>query len=115
MPSFKKSSSINIALALLLALGAVYFSAGICSAEETPKQEFNTYEGRVSYLDWVSSEMSVNGVGTLNFYVPREAKISKLGRSITFADLNILDNVIIKYYREPTGRNVVVRITVTVV
>jgi hypothetical protein len=75
----------------------------------------NRCEGRISYLDWVTSRMVVNGVGQTEFYVTRDTKIRKLGSTIMFADLNLLDNAIVSYYEDASGKNIAVRITITVV
>lgn len=94
---------------------AVFGGTDLSCADNTQKEEYNTYEGRISDLNWVASRMTVDGVGSMEFYVPKEARITKLGSAITFADLNILDNVIVKYYEDPSGKNVVVRVTVVIV
>lgn len=100
---------------LLFFLVAASGDTKLCRADDAQKEEFNTYEGRISDINWVASKMTVNGVGSMEFYVPREAKLTKLGSSIMFADLNILDNVIVAYHEDPSGKNVAVRITVTIV
>jgi len=75
----------------------------------------NQYEGRISYINWVTSKMILNGVGQMEFYVPSNTNIRKIGRSIAFSDLNILDNATVDYYEDPSGKNITVRITITVV
>lgn len=97
---------------------AIFFIAatiGISSSYCADGPETNRYEGRISYLDWVTSKMIINGVGRMEFYVPPNTKIRKLGRSISFSDLNLLDSASVNYYEDPSGKNVAVRITITVV
>lgn len=96
----------------------VFFIAaalGISSLYCADQPKINQYEGRISYLNWVTSEMILNGVGQMEFYVPSGTKIRKLGNSINFSDLNILDNATVNYYEDPSGKNVAVRITITMV
>ncbi len=106
---------IRISLVLLFFSTAIFGDANLSCADNPRETGYNTYEGRISDINWVASRMTVDGVGSMEFYVPKEARITKLGSGITFADLNILDNVIVKYYEDPAGKNVVVRITVVIV
>lgn len=106
---------IRISLVLLFFSTAVFGGANLSCADNPRETGYNTYEGRISDINWVASRMTVNGVGSMEFHVPKEAMITKLGSAITFADLNILDDVIVKYYEDPSGKNVVVRITVVIV
>jgi hypothetical protein len=106
---------IRISLILLFFSTAVFDGMGIVCADNPRETGYSTYEGRISDIDWVASRMTVNGVGSMEFHVPKEARITKLGSIIMFADLNILDDVIVKYYEDPSGKNVVVRITVVIV
>ena len=106
---------IKTGLILLILSAALSAGARSYCADARQKDKYDTYEGRVSYLDWVTLKMRVNGVGVMEFYVPKEAKLSKLGKPIMFMDMNILDNVIITYYKDPSGRNVAIKIIVIVV
>ena len=89
------------------------FAASISYCADEPRT--GQYEGRISYLSWVASKMILNGVGQMEFYVPPGTKIRKLGVYINFSDLNILDNATVNYYKDASGVNVAVRITITVV
>lgn len=111
MARFVRIGTVTLMIFLLAAL---FVKPSICI--DKPKNlETDSFEGRVSYLNWVTSKMIVNGVGVMEFYVSREARITKLGNSITLADINILDDVIVKYYEDNSGRNIVMQITVVVV
>lgn len=97
---------------------AIFFitaALGISSPYCADQPKINQYEGRISYLSWVTSKMILNGVGQMEFYVPPGTKMRKLGSSIDFSDLNILDNATVNYYEDPSGKNVAVRITITIV
>ncbi len=102
---------INIAVAALFITATFTASISYCADEPRTSQ----YEGRISYLDWVTSKMILNGVGQKEFYVLPDTKIRKLGGSIAFSDLNILDNATVNYYEDASGKNIAVRITITVV
>lgn len=107
-------------LAKTLTIGLVTVLVVLCAASSYPAEDakkpiISEFEGRVSYLNWVTSRMKVNGVGNMEFYIPRGTRISKLGSTIMLADINILDNVIIRYLVDEHGRNIAVSINVTVV
>ncbi|MCX5665897.1 MAG: hypothetical protein NT036_02470 [Candidatus Omnitrophica bacterium] len=105
------TKAFKIAAAIFLIAAALGASPSYCADESKTSH----YEGRIAYLDWVGSKMILNGVGQMEFYVPRGTRIRKLGGSISFSDLNILDNAIVNYYEDPSGKNIAVRITITVV
>ena len=97
---------------------AIFFIAatlGILSSYCEDQPRISQYEGRISYINWVASKLILNGVGQMEFYVPPGTKIRKLSDSINFSDLNILDNAAVSYYEDPSGENVAIRITITVV
>ena len=102
------------ALALFFSIAVLAISPSYC--QDMPKKfQIKFFEGRVSYIDWVTSKIRINGVGTMEFYVPKDAPIKKLGARIWLTDINILDNALIRYYEDPSGVSVVIDIMVTVV
>jgi len=100
--------------AIFLVMATINIAFAYCAdVPDLPKT--HNYEGRIAYINWVTSKMIINGVGQKEFYVPSGTKIRKLGNYISFSDLNILDNAVVNYYEDPSGKNIVVRITITVV
>ena len=103
--------TLKVTAAIFFIAAALGMPPSYCADE--PRMD--RYEGRISYLDWVASKMILNGVGQKEFYVLPDTKIRKLGGSIAFSDLNILDNATVNYYEDASGKNIAVRITITVV
>lgn len=105
---------LKAALAVFIVTLALGVSLSYC-ADKPAGPAINHFEGRISYIDWVASRMIVDGVGRIEFHVTKDIKVRKLGNSITFANLNLLDDVIVDYYEGPSGGYIVTQITVKVV
>ena len=105
------TKALKITAVIFLIAATLGASLSYCA--DQPK--ISQYEGRISYINWVTSKMILNGVGQMEFFVPPGTNIRKLGGSIEFSDLNILDNATVSYYEDDSGKNVTVRITITVV
>ncbi|MDP3792092.1 MAG: hypothetical protein Q8R38_08645 [Candidatus Omnitrophota bacterium] len=103
---------VAIVLSAVFAVAAFFVSPSYCD----DKPQIKSFEGRVSYINWVTATIRVNGVGgEMEFYVPQNVSIRKLGATIWLMDVNILDNAIVRYYEDDSGGNTVVNITITVV
>jgi len=110
MRGFMKAFAVGLIVAIVaLSVTCSY------SVQNPKKPRIDQFEGRVSYCNWVTSIIKVRGVGNMEFYVPRGVRITKLAVPITLADINVLDNVIIRYYDDGYGKNIAVSINVTVV
>ncbi|MDO8535749.1 MAG: hypothetical protein Q7S30_01880 [Candidatus Omnitrophota bacterium] len=103
----------SVKIAIIICLVSAALGASFSYGADQPRM--NRYEGRISYLDWVTSKMIVNGVGQMEFYIPKDVRMRKLGGWITFGNLNLLDNVSVDYYEDLSGKNIAVHINVTVV
>lgn len=103
-----------ITLSLALVTATSVFSTSYC-VDLPQKKQIKIFEGRVTYISWVASKVTVSGVGLMEFYVPKDTPITKLGSQIWLSNINILDNLIVEYYIDPSGVSTAVKVTVTVV
>lgn len=110
----RKIISVIVLSSALIAASPAVLPLHCKDAQKKPQAK--SFEGRVSYINWVTSIIRINGVGgEMEFYVPKNTPISKLGSRIWLPDINILDNAIVRYYEDPSGVNLIVNITITVV
>ena len=97
---------IYVVLAALLAIAG----AAPCycqNVEEMGRME--EIDGTVTSVDWVGSILVVNDV---RLSVPDEAHLYKSNDTITLSDIEIGDQVVVKYIDKPTGDDLVISATV---
>jgi hypothetical protein len=105
---------MNSARAVLLAL-AVALSAASASAAD-----IKTAEGRISDIDWAGSKIVVrwlsqddNVFHDIAITIPDEAKLMKGANEIDFSELEISDDVTVKYYEDLDGNAALISLSVT--
>lgn len=96
---------------------AAVFSIGIaapCHCQEDQQQEqarqIATVTGNIAELDWAGSKMTIKGFNPADntnrevvISVPDDAVMNKGTEGIGFAELEIGDEVTVKYYEDPQG------------
>ena len=97
-------------------------SVGLCvtafSQVNSGKHVMKSIEGEVVAIDWVGSTLTVRWMQSdtsfdeTTFFVPDSAKITKGAETISFADIEQSDKVVIEYYDASPGPLTVVSLIV---
>lgn len=88
--------------------------------EDQSQRVVNTAEGQISDIDWAGSKMTVkwlsqddNVFHETTISVPDDAVMRKNGDSIDFSELEISDDVTVKYYEDFYGNATLINLNVT--
>jgi hypothetical protein len=90
----------GILLAAIVLFGAVLFIPCRVMAQEDPSKQcvYMAATGTVSAVDWVGNLLVVNtGGDDLSLVVDRDTVFKKGSSNITFAEVNQVDSVTVKY------------------
>jgi len=110
---------MNSMRVLLLSVALLSVPAfGHC--EDQGQRVVNTAEGQISDIDWAGSKLTVkwlsqddNVFHETTISVPDDAVMRKNGDSIDFSELEISDDVTVKYYEDFYGNATLITLNVT--
>ncbi|MFH0771520.1 MAG: hypothetical protein V1933_02750 [Candidatus Omnitrophota bacterium] len=94
-------------------LGAISFKFSYCQdySESQQVEEFSGYAGTVTAVDWVASIVVINDV---SFKVDSNVVITKGMDTIGFSNINIGDQVDVRYHKDLSDALVVVNMIVKI-
>lgn len=84
-------------------------AAAPCYAEDSEAQRAETMRGSVTSVDWVGAAMSVDNTA---FSVPPGTDIYKGSGRVGFSDINVGDQAIVTFKRDPSGMPEAISITI---
>ena len=93
----------------LMKMGIIVFLAALilCTACNSycddSGRELKTFRGSVMEIDWVGSLLTVEGMDEITFYVPPGTRIINGVEKVSLSDIEQNENVLIKYYDDPSG------------
>jgi len=113
-----RSICMNKALAALAAAALIIASAA--DSTTAADREIRTAAGQLTGIDWAGSKIVVrwlsqddNTFHDAAITVPDDAKIRKGAEEINFSELEISEDVTVKYYEEPDGTATLINLSVT--
>jgi len=106
-----------LGVVIIMAFGVITIVSGGNAQAPVDDQEIEEIEGVVTEIDVVGRVLAVKGMNPkqhkqeLRFIVPNALKIVHGCEDIWLQDVNIADQVVVRYYRNTSGELVAVSIT----
>lgn len=97
---------------MIFIIAVTFFGADDIAYCDDASRILKTFRGTVEEIDWVGSLITVMGADEITFFVPSDTRIINQTETISLSGIELSDEVLIKYYDDPSGTPKTVSITV---